>query len=393
MKRLCRRYGAFLIVMALLTACGGKEPETSANLLTTPSAASNGERNETEERDVGEDGGAEVSGQPGEEHAQPSGAADADVPGQMPETPGGQTTGLPEEQESEPLAASAGQEGNQVIKDLSSEEWEQIVQNGEILKFHDGDGGYVYVDPEAKLVYHQEIFAHERAEGSEVPYFHPHYSSRSDETMFAGSTDESGEQRYDVYVGEELLISGLSIDAEEMHKGDDGYIADYVLDVCYDAEEREVLLLTYHKNPKKKEEGFMIYYASEHDDCIQPLRFYPVLTGELYQELVTPDWIWSALLTPEAIYYDILPVKRIDAETGDVTEWGLTEAAYVETTGIENPTRRGDTKAAGGGYIMTVIKNPDPAFGDFTENTIDTYLIYTEDGELVYMIPDLHGGW
>lgn len=28
----------------------------------------------------------------------------------------------------------------------------------------------------------------------------------------------------------------------------------------------------------------------------------------------------SAFLTPEAIYYDILPVKRIDVKTGDVTE-------------------------------------------------------------------------
>lgn len=67
----------------------------------------------------------------------------------------------------------------------------------------------------------------------------------------------------------------------------------------------------------------MIYHASVRDDCMQPFRFYPVLTGEAYQELVVPDWIWSALLTLEAIYYDILPVLRIDRETGNVTEWGL----------------------------------------------------------------------
>lgn len=71
-------------------------------------------------------------------------------------------------------------------------------------------------------------------------------------------------------------------------------------------------------------------------------------------------------------------------------EWGLTEAAYVETTGIENPTGWGDTKAAGGGYIMTIVKNLDPAFGDFTENTINIYLNYTKDGELVCMIPNVH---
>lgn len=372
MKRFYRKYSFFVIAALLLTACGKKEPESTANMQTPAAVIPDGGSSEAEENEstAGDEGETGDQKQPDEEYAEPTAGTDEDMP-----------------------AAVVEQEGNFIIDDLSSEEWEQIAQNGAILKFHDGVGGYVYVDPETEVVYHQEIHTHERAGESEVSWFRPHYSSRSDATMFADSIGENGEQRYDVYVGEELLISGLRIDAEEMHKGDDGYIADYELDVCYDAETREVLFLTYHKDPEKQEEGFMIYHAFENDDCLQPLRFYPVLTGELYQDLVIPDWIWSALLTPEAIYYDTLPVKRIDVETGEVTEWGLTEAEYMETTGIENPSRWGDSKVAGGGYILTTVKYPDPAFGDVTEVTLNTFLIYTKDGELVCVIPDVCGGW
>lgn len=102
------------------------------------------------------------------------------------------------------------------------------------------------------------------------------------------------------------------------------------------------------------------------------------------------DWIWSALLTPEAIYYDILPVLRIDRETGNVTEWGLTEEAYTQMDETNNPIRHLGRTVAGDGYMMTIVPNPDPAFEDMPEAKVDTYLIYTVDGELVCMIPNMH---
>ncbi len=251
-----------------------------------------------------------------------------------------------------------------------------------MVVFDCGDGGYYYVDLIEETIFCREIYAHERAEGSESSYFHPAYSSASDDTMFAPSgTDESGKQLYDVYYGKELLISGLTI-IEGANE--------YPLDVCYDTEAQEILVLTYHKDSEKKQEGFMIYHASEKDTCVQPLSFYPILTGEDYQEFVNYDWIWSAILTPEAIYYDILPVRRIDLDTGDNIEWGLTEEAYTEVTGIDNPMRFQDTKVIGDEYVMTIVVNPDPAFDDMPENTVDTYMIYNEDGELVYMIPNVH---
>lgn len=370
MKKSYWKCGVFLLAALLLTACGKKEPESTANMQTPAAVNPDGSGSKTGENEntAGDDGETGDQKQTDEEYAEPTAGTDEDTP-----------------------TASEEQEGN-FIDDLSSDEWEQIAQNGAILKFYDGFGGYAYVDPETKLVYHQEIRMHERAEGSEVSYFRPQYSSRSDATMFADSIGESGEQRYDVYVGEELLISGLLVDVEEM-QGDISGFVDYKLDVCYNAETEEVLFLTYHKDSEKQEGGFMIYHASRYDDCLQPLRFYPILTGELYQDYVVPEWIWSALLTPEAIYYDTLPVKRIDVETGEVTEWGITEAEYVEMTGIENPSRWRDIKAAGGGYIMTAVNYPDPAFGDVTEVTLNTFLIYTKDGELVCMIPDVCGGW
>ncbi len=384
MKRLYWKYGVFLLAVLFLTACGKKEPESTANMQTPAAVAPDDSSSETKENGNTAGEGAETGKpeQSDEESVEPTAEAGGEIPGQSTETPEGG--------ESEPPVEGAGQGGNRVINDLSSGEWEQIEQNEAVLKFRDGDGGYLYVDPEAGLVYHQEIYAHEREEGSEVPYFHPQYSSKSDDTMFAESADEGGGQRYDVYVGKELMIRNLSIDAEEMHNAENEYGDDVTLDVCYDADAQEVLLMTWHEDSEKKEKGFMIYHASVRDDCMQPFRFYPVLTGEAYQELVVPDWIWSALLTPEAIYYDILPVLRIDRETGNVTEWGLTEEAYTQMDETNHPIRHLGRTVAGDGYIMTIVPNPDPAFEDMPENTVDTYLVYTEVGELVCMIPNMH---
>ena len=346
------KYVSFLSALTILSACGGNEPETIANPqepVTVMPSGVNGE----------------VTGEPSDE--------DENI------QPTEQPIEIPEDESTAQPAEAPGQEGNRVIRDLSSEEWDQMEQDETLIMIHSQSGGKYYIDPADETVYYREVYAHERADGSENSYFHPSYSSASDDTMFApGGTDENGKQIYDVYFGKVLVIRGLTI-----AEGAD----EHLLDVCYDVETGEVLILTYHKDPEKKQEGFMIYHASENDTCVQPLRFYPILTGEDYQELVYHDWIWSAILTPKAIYYDILPVQRIDLETGEVMEWGLTKEEYMDVTGIDNPICYRDTKAAGSGYIMTIVSNPDPAYDDMPENTVDTYLIYTEDGELAYTIP------
>lgn len=367
-----KKYGKsvlFLLMLTVLSACGGEEPETAAN---QPVAVTS-----TSDSDGVNEGAA---GKPAD------GAEDVRVTEQPTEGPAdeppAQLTEEPEEEQPAQPAEMPGQEGNRVIRNLTSEEWEQIEQDEALLMFHSGGGGKYYVNIAEETIYCREIYAHESAEGAEHPYFRPVYSSASDETMFAlNGTDEGGEQLYDVYYGKELLISGLT-----MMNG----AGEYPLDVCYDVETQEVLLLTYRKDSERKEEGFMIYHASQNDTCVQPLRFYPVLTGEDYQEFIYYDWIGSAILTTEAIYYDILPVQRIDLETGTVAEWGLTKEEYAEATGIDNPMRYQDIKAAGDGYIMTIVSNPDPAFDDMPENTVDTYVIYTEDGELVSAIPNVY---
>lgn len=364
------KYVLFLLLVTMLAACGEENSETAVNPSDPVTAVSDSEDGETPK----ENGDTQPAGQPNGEPSTDLAGGDEDG--------SGQTSGTSEnEQQTEPTEIPE-QEGNRVIRDLSSEEWEQMEQDDTLIVFHSGDGGYYYVDPIEETIYCREIYAHERAEGSEASYFHPAYSSASDETMFApGGTDESGKRLYDVYHGKELLISGLTITAGAN---------EYPLDVCYDADAQEVLVLTYHKDSEKQQEGFMIYHASENDTCVQPLSFYPILTGEDYQEFVDHDWIRSAILTPEAIYYDILPVRRIDLETGDNIEWGLTQEEYTEVTGMDNPMRFQDTKVIGDEYFMTIVVNPDPAFDDMPENTVDTYLIYNEDGELVYMIPNVH---
>ncbi|MCM1103447.1 MAG: hypothetical protein NC409_05015 [Clostridium sp.] len=376
MGRICWKHVSVLLAVFVLSACGSEKPETSADLPENGTLISD-DGNE-EAGNLSEESGEAQPSEPesGEQSAEPAGDGEdgAEPPAEDAE----------DAQPEQPVEGSEP-EGRQVVRSLSEEEWEQIGQDEALIMFHSGDGGYYYVDPAEETIYYREIYAHERVEGSEQAYFRPAYSAKSDETLFApGGTDESGRQLYDVYYGKELLINGLAIDASAFTG------SEYPLDVCYDAQTQEVLLLTYHKDAEKKEEGFMIYSASLHDTVMQPIRFYPVLTGEDYQEFVYADWVWSAMLTPEAVYYDILPMRRIDMETGEVTEWGLTKEAYTETTGIEDPMRFQDTKTAGDGYIMTIVVNPDPTFEDVTENTINTYLIYTEDGNLAYVIPNVY---
>lgn len=369
-KKRYRKYVPFLLLVTMLSACSNKKSEITANPPDTVVVEADSEGEETPK----ENGDTPLTEPSNGESSTDLVKGDEDGSGQMSGT-------SENEQQAQPTEIPQ-QEGNRVIRDLSSEEWEQMEQDDTLIMFHSGDGGYYYVDPIEETIYCREIYAHERAEGSESSYFRPAYSSACDETLFAPSgTDESGKRLYDVYYGKELLISGLTI-IEGANE--------YLLDVCYDADAQKVLVLTYHKDSDKKQEGFMIYCASESDTCVQPLGFYPILTGEDYQEFVYHDWIWSAILTPKAIYYDILPVRRIDLETGDNTEWGLTQEEYTEETGIDNPMRFQDTKVIGDEYIMTIVVNPDPAFDDMPENTVDTYLIYNEDGELLYMIPNVH---
>lgn len=386
-KKQYRKCASVLLALIMLTACGGKEPETAADAPGSITAVPDGGNEEVSDNSQAESGDAQsaasTEGAEVTQSAEPTEEAEVTQPAGPTEEaevtqPAGPTEGAEAAHSVEP-AEGTEEECGLVIRELPAEEWERLAQDETFLEFHSEDGGAYYIDPVAKTVYHRGIYAHERAEGSsEYPYFHPRYSSKSDETMLApGGTDENGDPLYDVYYGKELLIGGLT-GLKEKAGGE------YPLDVCYDAEAGEILFLMYHGDPDKKEEGFMIYHTSEADPSVQPLRFYPILTGDNYRGDVNYDWIWTPMLTPEAIYYDILPVQRIDLETGEVTEWGLTEEAYTEVTGIDNPIRHNDTKAAGDGYILTVVKN-----GDTIEITLDTYLIYTETGELVYSIPNM----
>ncbi len=374
-KKQYRKCASVLLALIMLTACGGKEPETAADVPGSITAVPDGGNEEVSDNSQAESGDAQSAEPTAEaEVTKPVGLAEeAEVTQSV-----GPTEGAEAAQSVEP-AEGTEEECGLVIRELPAEEWERLAQDETFLEFHSEDGGAYYIDPVAKTVYHRGIYAHERAEGSsEYPYFHPRYSSKSDETMLApGGTDENGDPLYDVYYGKELLIGGLTGLKEKAG-------SEYPLDVCYDAEAGEILFLMYHRDPDKREEGFMIYHTSEADPSVQPLRFYPILTGDDYRGDNNYDWLSSPMLTPEAIYYDILPVQRIDLETGEVTEWGLTEEAYTEVTGIDNPSRFRDTKAAGDGYILTVVQN-----GDTIEIMLDTYLIYTETGELVYSIPNM----
>lgn len=124
-----------------------------------------------------------------------------------------------------------------------------------------------------------------------------------------------------MYRNKLLLIDGLK-------RAQDA--GDRALDACLDADAQKVLLLAYRKDPEKREEGFMVYQAATTDSCMRPFRFYPVLTGDAYQEQVYPDWIWSANLKPQAIYFDTGTVWRIDLKTGKIK-------VFVQVLTADNP--------------------------------------------------------
>lgn len=370
-KRKNRKYAAFLLILSLLTACGNKEPETTVNPQEPETVTLDDGNGDVTPEPSGEDTEIQPAEQPDEElSGQPAKEGNGDLNAQPTEEPGSDGEETPEA------------EGHRIVivrgSSATAEVWEQLEQDDDIMIFCDGYFSY-YVEPAQEIIYVRENYAHERAEGSEYAYFIPQYSSKSDETMFAtGGTDENGNQLYDVYYGKELLLSGLSLTVDGRP-----------LDMCYDADRGEIMLITCYKDLEKKEDDCLLYRISKEDGQIRLAHSYTMVSGDQWQENLYREWEWSMFLRPEAIYYNILPMYRIDVETGNVTDWGISNEEYTEASGFAEPSNWDNRIAGGSGYIMTLVSNPPPEGMEPEEMTTYTCLIYREDGEPVYTITDI----